>query len=60
MRPFSVLFLGCFVGSVLSAGGSGMLNDMDMMKKWSKYKAQYIYLESKTLPTLFKGENISD
>ena len=50
MRPFSVLFLGCFVGSVLSAGGSGMLNDMDMMKKWSKYKAQYIYiyLESKS------------
>ena len=60
MRPFSVLFLGCFVGSVLSAGGSGMLNDMDMMKKWSKYKAQFMYTQKVRHQILFKGENISD
>merc|ERR1711997_946530 len=52
---FSVLFLGCFVGSVLSAGGSGMLNDMDMMKKWSKYKAmEACYGEDITKTQLLK------
>merc|ERR1711976_691172 len=55
MRRFTVLFLGCFVGSVLSAGGSGMLNDMDMMKKWSKYKAmEACYGEDITKTQLLK------
>jgi len=55
MRRFLVLFLGCFVGSVLSAGGSGMLNDMDMMKKWSKYKAmEACYGEDITKTQLLK------
>merc|ERR1711981_48925 len=51
MRRFLVLFLGCF----LSAGGSGMLNDMDMMKKWSKYKAmEACYGEDITKTQLLK------
>jgi len=55
VQTCSVLFLGCFVGSVLSAGGSGMLNDMDMMKKWSKYKAmEACYGEDITKTQLLK------
>ena len=54
MRRFTVLFLGCFVGSVLSAGGSGMLNDMDMMKKDSvRSKTVFEYYDCNIIQVSF-------
>jgi len=36
MRSFSAILTFCLIGNALSMG---MLNDWEMMKKWSKYKA---------------------
>ena len=44
-----------FLGLVSSALGGGMLNDMETMKKWSKYKAmEACYGEDITKTQLLK------
>ena len=55
MRPFSAVFLLVLAFVKANAAGSGMINDMEMMKKWSKYKAmEACYGEDITKTQLLK------
>lgn len=56
MRPFAAVFvLSCLAAYARAGAGSGMVSDMEMMKKWSKYKAmEACYGEDVTKTQLLK------
>jgi len=55
MRSLASIVIFSLLSSALGGGGGGMLNDMETMKKWSKYKAmEACYGEDITKTQLLK------